>query len=68
MLQDDGMCMLSDLEGELITPDIVVKALRLQEGNQIICNMKLNPRDRLLSFIADNANDSVYVALRVDEV
>ena len=64
--------MLSDLEGESmeinLAPHNVVKALRLQEGNHIINSMKLNPRDWLLAFIADNANDSVYAALRVDEV
>ena len=72
MLQEDGTCMFSDLEGEPmelnLMPNIVVKALRLQEGNHIVNSMKLNPRDRLLAFTADNANDSVYAALRVDEV
>ena len=42
-------CMLSDLEGELmelnLMPNIVVKALRLQEGNHIINSMKLNQGD-----------------------
>ena len=64
--------MLSDLEGEPIElnlmPDIVVKALRLHEGNHIISSMKLNPGDQLLAFTADNANDSVYAALCIDEV
>ena len=49
-------------------PDIMVKALRLQEGNHIISNMKLSPGDWLLAFTTNNANDSVYVALRIDEV
>ena len=72
MLQEDGTCMLSDLEGEPmelnLTPNIVMRALKIQEGNHNISNMKLNPGDPLIAFIADNANDSVYAALWVDEV
>ena len=64
--------MLSDLEGEPmelnLTPDIVVKDLRLQEGNHMISTMKLNLGDQLLAFTIDNANDSVYPALCKDEV
>ena len=44
-LQEDGTCMLSAFEEEPIelnlTQNIVVKALKLQEGNHIIKNMKL---------------------------
>ena len=64
--------MLSDLEGEPmdlnLMLDIVTRALRIQEGNHNISSMKLNPRDRLIAFTADNADDSVYVALWIDEV
>ena len=64
--------MISDQEGEPIelnlTQDIVVKTLRLQEGNHVISSMKLTSGDRLLVFTTDNANDSVYAALWVDEV
>ena len=64
--------MLSDFEGEPIelnlTQDIVVKALRLQEGNHVISIMKLTSRDKLLTFTIDNANDSVYASLRKDEI
>ena len=70
-LQEDGTCMLSDLEGEPmelnLTPDIVTRALKIQEGNHNISSMKMNPGDRLIAFMVDNANKSVYAALRVDE-
>ena len=63
--------MLSDLEGEPVElnlmPDIVTRALKIQEGNHNISSMKLNPRDWLVAFIADNVNDSVYATLCVDE-
>ena len=53
-LQEDGTCMLSDLEGEPIelnlTPNIVTRALKIQEGNHNISSMKLNPGDRLIAF------------------
>ena len=72
MLQEDGSCMLSDLEGEPIelnlTQDIIVKTLRSQEGNHVISNMKLTSRDKLLAFTIDSANNSVYASLRDDEV
>ena len=72
MLLEDGTCMLSDSEGgpiELnVTPDIVVKALWLQEGNHLISSIKLTSGDRMLAFIVDNANDSVYALLRNDDI
>ena len=64
--------MLSDLEGVPMEPnlalDIVIRALKIQEGNHNISSMKLNLGDWLIAFTADNANDSVYAALRVDKV
>ena len=64
--------MLNDLEGELmelnLMLDIVTRALKIQEGNHNISSMKLNPRDWLAAFTVDNANDSVYAALHVDEI
>ena len=72
MLQEDGTCMLSDLEGEPIElnlmPNIVTRALKIQEGNHNISNMKLVTGDQLLAFTVNNANDSVYLALRTHEV
>ena len=72
MLQEDGACMLSDLEGEPmklnLTQDIMVKALRLREGNHVINSMKLTSRDRMVAFIVDNANDSVYALLHNDGI
>ena len=71
-LQEDGTCMLSNLEGESIesslTQDIIVKALSLQEGNHVIGNMRLTLGDRLLDFTIDNANKSVYASLKDDEI
>ena len=71
-LQEDGACMLSNFEGEPIevnlTQDIVVKSLRLQEGNHVISSMKLTLGDRMLAFTADNANDSVYALLNNTEI
>ena len=71
-LQEDGNFMLSDLEGEAIdlnlAHNIVVKALKLQEGNHVISSMKLASSDRLLAFTANNANDSVYATLRGDDI
>ena len=64
--------MLSDLEGELmelnLMPNIVTRSLKIQEGNHKISSMKLTTRDRLLAFTVNNANDSVYLTLRIDEV
>ena len=64
--------MLSDLEGELmelnLTSGIVTRVLKIQEGNHNISNMNMNRGDRLIAFTADNANDSVYASLWVDEV
>ena len=64
--------MLSDLEGEPmelnLMLDIITRALKIQEGNHNISSMKMNLGDRLIAFTADNANDSVYASLRVDEV
>ena len=64
--------MLTFQEGEPIelnlTYDIIAKALRLQEGNHVISNMKLTSRDRLLAFITDNTNGSVYASLRDYEI
>ena len=52
-LQEDGMCMLSDLEGEPmelnLMPDIVTRALKIQEGNHNISSMKMNLGDRLIA-------------------
>ena len=71
-LQEDGTCMLSDLEGEPmelnLTPHTVTRALKIQEGNYNISSMKMNIGDRLIAFMGDKANKSVYAALRVDEV
>ena len=59
--------MLSDLEGEPmelnLMPNIVMRALKIQEGNHNISSMKMNPGDWLIAFTTDNANDSVYAAL-----
>ena len=64
--------MLSDLEVELkelnLTPDIVTRALKIQEENRNISNMKLTTGDRLLAFTVNNANDSVYSTVHTDEV
>ena len=64
--------MLSDLEGEPmelnLTPNIVTRALNIQEGNHNISSMKMNRGDRLIAFTVDNANKSVYAALHLDEV
>ena len=51
-----------------LTKDIIVKTLRLQEGNHVISNMKLTLGDKLLAFTMNNANDSVYASLRDDEI
>ena len=63
--------MLSDLEGEPmelnLTPNIVMRALKIQEGNHNISSMKMNLGDQLIAFMVDNANKSVYATLRVDE-
>ena len=71
-LQEDGTCMLSDQAGELvelnITQDIIVKALRLQEQNNVISSMKLTSIDKLLAFTVNNANNSVYASLKDDEI
>ena len=71
-LQEDVACMLSGLEGEPmelnLTLDIVTRALKIQEGNYNISNMKLTTRDWLLAFMVNNANDSVYSILCNDEV
>ena len=68
----DGTCILSDQEGEPIelnlAQDIVVKALRLQEGNHVMSNMKLTLGDRMLAFTMDNVNDSVYTLLHNDDI
>ena len=70
-LQEDGTCMLSDLDGESmelnLTPDIVTRALKIQEGNHNISSMRLNPGDWLVAFTTNNANGSVYAALWVDK-
>ena len=64
--------MLSDLEGELmefnLTPDIVTRALKIQEEHHNISSMKLSPRDQLVAFTANNANDSLYASLRKDVI
>ena len=64
--------MLSDQEGEPIElnlmQDIVVKALRLQEGNNVISSMKLTSIDMFLVFTTNNANDTVYTSLRNYEI
>ena len=49
-------------------PDIVTRALKIQEENHNISSMKLNPGDWLVAFTVDNANDSVYATLHVDGV
>ena len=46
----------------------MVKTLRLQEGNHVIRSMNLSSSDRLLAFIVDNANDSIYASLKKDEI
>ena len=71
-LQEDGTCMLSDWEGEPmelnLMPDIVTRALKIQEGNHTISSMKMNIGDWLIAFMGDKANESVYATLRLDEI
>ena len=51
-----------------LMPDIITRALKIQEGNHTISSMKMNTGDWLIAFTGDKGNESVYAALRLDEV
>ena len=54
MLEEDGTCTLTSADGELVmanvTSEIVLRALRLHEGNYDTSAMKMSQKERLTTF------------------